>query len=107
MSETRTGRPAPSTPGRTLERERELARIRWVLDQAAGGQGRLLVIEGPSGIGKSHLLEQARALAGEAGIEVLRARGGARPAGAGGFAPTADPRPRPVWCGPVSKEARR
>lgn len=58
-----------------LERERELTRIRDVLGEAAAGHGRLLVIEGPAGIGKSTLLNEARALAGDAGMDVLHARG--------------------------------
>jgi DNA-binding CsgD family transcriptional regulator len=37
--------------------------------------GRLLVIEGPPGIGKTALLAEARALAQEAGVQVLGARG--------------------------------
>ena len=62
--------------GPTLERERELSHIRWVLEEAAAGRGRLVVIEGPSGIGKSRLLDEARALAGGAEAELLHARGG-------------------------------
>jgi ATP/maltotriose-dependent transcriptional regulator MalT len=64
----------PTTP--TLEREVELERIRQVLTAAAAGHGQVLVIEGPSGIGKSRLLEEACALARQAGMEILRARGG-------------------------------
>ena len=47
----------------TLERETELDEIAAALDDAAGGRGRLLVIEGPAGIGKTRLLADARALA--------------------------------------------
>ena len=47
----------------TLERETELDCIAAALDDAAAGRGRLLVIEGPAGIGKTRLVADARALA--------------------------------------------
>ena len=47
----------------TLERETELDCIAAALDAAAGGRGSALVIEGPAGIGKTRLIEDARALA--------------------------------------------
>jgi DNA-binding CsgD family transcriptional regulator len=59
-----------------LEREDELAAIRRTLERATHGQGRLLVIEGPSGIGKSRLLAAARREAAAIGFDVLHARGG-------------------------------
>ncbi len=64
----------PPTAG-SIERERELDAIRVGLDAAMAGDGRMLVIEGPSGIGKSRLLEAAKALAGERQMDVLRAQG--------------------------------
>jgi len=45
-----------------------------LIDAIADG-GRLLAIEGPPGIGKTALLAEARALAQEAGFQVLGARG--------------------------------
>ncbi len=45
-----------------------------LIDGIADG-GRLLAIEGPPGIGKTALLAEARALAQEAGLQVLGARG--------------------------------
>jgi DNA-binding CsgD family transcriptional regulator len=45
-----------------------------LIDAIADG-GRLLAIEGPPGIGKTALLAEARALAQEAGLQVLGARG--------------------------------
>ena len=45
-----------------------------LIDAIAGG-GRLLAIEGPPGIGKTVLLAEARALAQEAGFQVLGGRG--------------------------------
>lgn len=59
-----------------LERGRELASIEDVLRSAEAGQGRLLVLEGQAGIGKSELLRAARAVAEESGMSVLTARGG-------------------------------
>jgi DNA-binding CsgD family transcriptional regulator/tetratricopeptide (TPR) repeat protein len=76
MSAIGTGGPAAGAAGRTLEREDELSATRWVLGEAGSGRGARLVIEGPAGIGKSRLLEEARALASEAEVEVLHARGG-------------------------------
>ncbi|MHB8694974.1 MAG: helix-turn-helix transcriptional regulator [Solirubrobacteraceae bacterium] len=59
-----------------LEREAEIARLGEVLGDAAAGRGQLLVIEGPSGIGKSRLLDSTAMLARTTGVTVLRARGG-------------------------------
>ena len=57
-----------------LERDAELAAVGGLIDAIADG-GRLLAIEGPPGIGKTALLAEARALAQEAGLQVLGARG--------------------------------
>jgi DNA-binding CsgD family transcriptional regulator/tetratricopeptide (TPR) repeat protein len=57
-----------------LERSQELARIESALAEARTGHGRLVVIEGPAGIGKTALLAAARARAGEGGMRVLRSR---------------------------------
>jgi DNA-binding CsgD family transcriptional regulator len=59
-----------------LEREGDLAMLGGVLADARVGEGRVAVIEGPAGIGKSRLLEEARAAADGLGLEVLHARGG-------------------------------
>jgi predicted ATPase len=59
-----------------LEREPELAALRPVLEAAHDGAGRLVVVEGPPGIGKTRLLAAARTLAAEAGLEALWGRGG-------------------------------
>jgi DNA-binding CsgD family transcriptional regulator len=48
--------------------------VRGLIDAIADG-GRLLAIEGPPGIGKTALLAEARALAHQAGWQVLGARG--------------------------------
>src|SRR5262245_10217316 len=59
-----------------LERESELATIHSHVEAAARGAGRLTVIEGRAGIGKSRLLAEGRSAASEAGLAVLTARGG-------------------------------
>src|SRR5919197_4639942 len=61
--------------GVLLGRERELAEIGRVIDAAREGSGGLVVVEGPAGIGKTRLLEEAVCAAGAAGVGVLRARG--------------------------------
>jgi predicted ATPase len=58
-----------------LERAEELAAIDAVLADALSGAGRLAVIEGPAGIGKSSLLAEGRTRAAEAGMTTLTARG--------------------------------
>jgi len=58
-----------------LERDGELAALREFIDGISGSGPRLLLVEGPAGIGKSSLLAEARVLAGEDGIRVLAARG--------------------------------
>jgi DNA-binding CsgD family transcriptional regulator len=57
--------------GKLHEREREMAAIRELLD----GRGRMLLLEGRAGIGKTSLTEVACSRAAELGCEVLRARG--------------------------------
>jgi DNA-binding CsgD family transcriptional regulator len=59
-----------------LERTGELEAIRSLLDRCTAGEGAVLVVEGPAGIGKTALLESARGLASGAGVRVLTARGG-------------------------------
>lgn len=57
-----------------LERDDELAAIDALISVVPGG-GRLLVIEGPFGIGKTSLIAEAKSRAQEAGFQVLGARG--------------------------------
>jgi DNA-binding CsgD family transcriptional regulator len=61
---------------RLLERERELAAVELLLER-----GGVLVVEGRTGIGKSSLVEVACRRAGEAGHEVVHARGSELEAG--------------------------
>jgi DNA-binding SARP family transcriptional activator/tetratricopeptide (TPR) repeat protein len=66
--------PAPA-PEDLLDRDRELAAVRAALDDLAAGEPRLVLVEGPPGIGKSRLLAEARRLAAARGLRVLTARG--------------------------------
>jgi DNA-binding CsgD family transcriptional regulator len=59
-----------------LERDDELSAIESLLDGAAAGAGRALVITGEAGIGKTALLVAASARARERGFGVLNAAGG-------------------------------
>ena len=56
-------------------RDRELVELRESLDEAWSGQGRLVLVEGPAGIGKSRLLGEAKRTAAEQGARTLGARG--------------------------------
>ena len=57
-----------------LEREDELRQLDRAVEDARAARGGLVLVEGPPGIGKSRLLEAARARAREAGMCVLSAR---------------------------------
>ena len=58
-----------------LERGEELAAIDAGIASALAGAGRVVVVEGPAGIGKSSVLAEARSRAADAGLSVLQARG--------------------------------
>jgi DNA-binding CsgD family transcriptional regulator len=60
---------------RPLERDEELEHLDRALLSARAGAGRLVVVHGPSGIGKSRLLAEAEARAGARGHAVACARG--------------------------------
>ena len=60
---------------RVLEREDELGRFDRAFQQALAGQGTMLAVVGPAGIGKSSLLALARGLARKRGLQVLAASG--------------------------------
>jgi AAA ATPase domain len=62
--------------GGLLERGGELERIGALLEGCVAGEGGVLLVEGPAGIGKTALLEASRALALDARVRVLAARGG-------------------------------
>lgn len=61
---------------RLLERESELEQLEELLGTARSGHGRLALIEGVAGIGKTQLLADISARAEALGFEVLSARGG-------------------------------
>jgi DNA-binding CsgD family transcriptional regulator len=65
---------ARTAPGLLLERAGELDAITSAVAAAVAGSGSTLLIEGPAGIGKTLLLDQARARAASAGMTVLTAR---------------------------------
>ncbi|MEU8197968.1 AAA family ATPase [Microbispora amethystogenes] len=58
-----------------LERDAEVGRMRGLFAAAARGQGGVVLIEGPAGIGKSALAGAARRLGRTAGCRVVGARG--------------------------------
>ena len=77
LARAASGRGRVSEPGAggLVEREGELAAIGGLVDAALAGSGRLLVVDGAAGVGKTRLLEEASRAAGEAGMDVVRARG--------------------------------
>jgi DNA-binding CsgD family transcriptional regulator len=68
--------PVSTSPKVLLERERERGQLAAHIAEACAGDGQLLIVDGSAGMGKTRLLEEARALADAAGVEVLSARGG-------------------------------
>lgn len=62
--------------GELIERDRELGQLEDGLRAAAEGQGSLLLVSGPPGIGKTTLLDAAQRSARQAGFAILTARGG-------------------------------
>ncbi len=59
-----------------LERAGDLDLIHAAVEAALAGEGSLLVLDGPPGIGKTRLLDAARRRSGERDLRVLVARGG-------------------------------
>jgi DNA-binding CsgD family transcriptional regulator len=64
---------APARPAALLEREHEVERVHGLLRGVGRRSGGVLVIEGAAGLGKSRLLEEARAAAPDLGVRVLAA----------------------------------
>ena len=58
-----------------LERDAELSAIDRLIDRTAQGEGAVVVIEGPAGIGKSALIEHTVESADRAAMDYRRARG--------------------------------
>jgi tetratricopeptide (TPR) repeat protein len=59
-----------------LEREDGLAELEAIARHAASGAGRMLLIEGVAGVGKTRLLDEARKIASDQDLSVLSARAG-------------------------------
>jgi DNA-binding CsgD family transcriptional regulator/RecA/RadA recombinase len=59
-----------------LEREGELAELDAAIGRTGDAAGSVVLIDGPAGIGKTRLLDEACGRARAAGLEVLTARGG-------------------------------
>ena len=58
-----------------LEREAELAELERAVGHARDGEGGVVIVEGPPGIGKTELVRAARRLGAHLGLTVLSARG--------------------------------
>ncbi|MEV6007864.1 AAA family ATPase [Streptomyces sp. NPDC051976] len=58
-----------------LERERELGVLTERVQAARAGAGGFVLVEGPAGVGKTRLLEEAREVAAAVGTRVLAGRG--------------------------------
>ncbi|HEX8101124.1 MAG TPA: BTAD domain-containing putative transcriptional regulator, partial [Solirubrobacteraceae bacterium] len=70
--------PAGRAPGLPdlVERERELHELGVLLAEAQSGQGRVALVEGPAGVGKTRLMAEGRRRAANAGVLALAARAG-------------------------------
>jgi DNA-binding SARP family transcriptional activator/DNA-binding CsgD family transcriptional regulator len=68
--------PARKPSSTLVERDREVALLDSLLQEATDGEGRAVLIEGPPGIGKSRLMSEFRRRAGAEGALVLNARAG-------------------------------
>ena len=66
--------PQTAAPPLMLERETELATLEALLAAARDGEGRLVVVEGSAGIGKTRLLAETRKLAERARVRGVRLR---------------------------------
>ena len=66
--------PQPRTPDGLVDRERETAVLRNMVDELAAGRHGCLLVEGPAGIGKTRLLDELRRLAVGAGVWARSAR---------------------------------
>jgi class 3 adenylate cyclase/DNA-binding CsgD family transcriptional regulator len=70
-TEPARGRAASAAPVSLLERDDDLRAVVRAFEDAADGHGTVVVVEGPAGIGKTTLLDAARA----GSVVALRARG--------------------------------
>lgn len=60
---------------RPLEREADLHQLTELLGTASRGRGQVCVIEGPSGVGKTRLLDECYEMSRSLGMDAVRARG--------------------------------
>lgn len=67
---------AVTPPALLLEREGVLAELGVALSRARRGNGRVALMQGAAGIGKTRLLDETRERARSLGLQVLAARGG-------------------------------
>jgi DNA-binding SARP family transcriptional activator/DNA-binding CsgD family transcriptional regulator len=67
--------PPSAHSDRIVERDNEVTLLGMLLGDAIGGEGRVALIEGPAGIGKTRLLAEVRAQAPAYGMTTLSARG--------------------------------
>lgn len=67
--------PSSAVGAKLLERSVEFDRVRALIDGAASGTGRVLVLEGPAGIGKTAVIEGAVRLARDSGARTGAATG--------------------------------
>jgi class 3 adenylate cyclase/tetratricopeptide (TPR) repeat protein len=72
-AEAPTGRVTPETPPLTplVERDAERASLRRAVADALGGRGRLVLVAGEAGVGKSRLVSEVAAEADARGMRVL------------------------------------
>ena len=72
-TETSIGRPTSEAPPLTplVERDHERADLRRAVDEALGGRGRLVLVAGEAGVGKSRLVAEVAAEADARGMRVL------------------------------------
>lgn len=69
------GSPAVAAPGPPLiGRETELGRLRAWLRESGRGRGRLVLLTGEAGIGKSRLLQELASVAARQGVRILAGR---------------------------------
>lgn len=65
----------PIVPADLVDRAKEVAALRLMVDDLVEGRGGCVLVEGPAGIGKSRLVAEALRLATSAEVRVLSARG--------------------------------
>jgi DNA-binding SARP family transcriptional activator len=71
---TQSARPGRRAAGTFVGRDREIEELSAALDDAAAGRGRLFLVSGESGLGKSRLADEVASRAKDAGLRVLWGR---------------------------------